>query len=91
MGSTVILTPLDYVPTNAFICTVLHTRRIFVRVQIKVYPLRTPFTMIVYFDQSRVDSCLNAKPITVFEPANCNTRRLGIETIYIFSVGIGGI
>lgn len=57
----------------------------------KVYPLRTPFTMIVYFDQSRVDSFLNAKPITAFEPANCNTRRLGIETIYIFSVGIGGI
>ena len=50
----------------------------------KVFPLRTPFTMIVYFDQSRVDSCLNAKPITVFEPANCNTRRLGTEIIYIF-------
>ena len=57
----------------------------------KVYPLRTPFTMIVYFDQSRVDSCLNANQLLSLNQPIAILDVWGLKLFIFFSGGIGGI
>lgn len=50
----------------------------------KVYRLRTPFTMIVTLISLALTAVQTQNKLLPLKPANCNTRRVGIETIYIF-------
>lgn len=50
----------------------------------KVYRFRTPFTMIVTLISLALTAVQTQNKLLPLKPANCNTRRVGIETIYIF-------